>query len=69
MFNAGCFGLYHDDGLVFIDRASARTLDSIRKKTISHQQGRTDFLDVTLDLSSNTYKLSQKLDANISYMN
>ncbi len=80
MFNVGHFGLYRDDGLAVIDWASARALDNIKKKAISTMkeagfkitieigQVRTDFLDVTLDLSDSTHRLFRKPNANISYI-
>ena len=35
IFDKNAYGLYRDDGLVVIDWASPRELDSLRKKTIA----------------------------------
>ena len=62
-------GLYHDDGLIYIPNSNCPNSSCIQKKIIravkclgfkievSSNNKLVNFLDVTLDLSNNTYKL------------
>ena len=80
LFPSGMYGLYRDDGLAIIDWKPARSLDKLRKGTISAMkdlgfkitieigQTRTDFLDVSLDLFNDCYSPFRKPNSTISYI-
>ena len=67
-------GLYHDDGLIYIPNSNGPNSSIIQKKIIrafnllgfkieiSSNNKIVNFLDVTLDLSNNTYKPFIKTD-------
>ena len=75
------FGLYHDDGLLYIQNSNGLLSSSIQKKIIrafrfwgfkieiSSNIKIVNFLDVTLDLSNNSYKPFIKINQNPSYIN
>ena len=74
-------GLYRDDGLIYIPNSNGPNSSSIQKKIIrafkllgfkievSSNNKIVNFLDVTLDLSNNTYKPFIKTDQSPSYIN
>ena len=80
IFEESMYGLYRDDGLAIVDWLPSRKLDSLRKKAISIMleagfkitidvgMTQTDFLDVSLDLSNNTYKPFRKANAKLAYI-
>ena len=71
-------GLYHDDGLLYIPNSNGPLCSSIHKRIIralkflgfkieiSSNIKIVNFLDVTLDLSNNSYKPSIKTNLNPS---
>ena len=73
-------GLYHGDGLIYIPNSNGPNSSSIQKKIIiafkllgfkievSSNNDIVHFLDVTLDLSNNTYKPFIKMDQCPSYI-
>ena len=74
-------GLYHDDGLLYIPNSNGPLSSSIQKRIlrafkflgfrieISSNIKIVNFLDVTLDLSNNSYKPFIKSNQNPSYIN
>ena len=74
-------GLYRDDGLAIVNWTTPRRLDGLRKNAISIAleagfkitidigHTKTDFLDVSIDLTNNTYKPYRKKNAKILYIN
>ena len=74
-------GLYRDDGLLYIPNSNGPLSSSIQKRIIrafkflgfkieiSSNIKIANFLDVTLDLSNNSYKPSIKPNQNPSYIN
>ena len=66
VFDAGCFGLYRDDGLAVVNKTSQQT-DAIRKRlvelfkaenlriTVETNLKITDFLDITLNLNTEKF--------------
>ena len=74
-------GLYHDDGLLFIPKSNGPLSSSIQKGIIRAFKFLgfrieilpnikiVNFLDVTLDLSNNSYKPFIKTNQNPSYIN
>ena len=74
-------GLYHDDGLIYISNSNGPISSNIQKKIIrafkilgfkievSSDNKIVNFLDVTLDLSNNSYKPLTKTNQNPSYIN
>ena len=74
-------GLYHDDSLIYIPNSNGPNSSSLLKKIIraftflgfkievSSNNKIVNFLDVTLDLSNNTYKQFIKTDQYPSYIN
>ena len=74
-------GIYHDDGLLYIPNSNGRLWSSIQKRIIrafkfwgfkieiSSNIKIVNFLDVTLDLSNNSYKPFIKTNQNPSYIN
>ena len=74
-------GLYHDDSLIYIPNSNGPISSSIQKKIIrtfkflgfkievSSNNKIVNFLDVTLDLSNNSYKPFIKTDQHPSYIN
>ena len=74
-------GLYQDDGLIYNPNSNGPNSSSIQKKIIrafkllgfkieiSSNNKIVNFLDVTLDLSNNTYKPFIKMDQSPSYIN
>ena len=74
-------GLYHDDGLLYIPNSNGPLSSSIQKRIIrafkflgfkieiSSNIKIANFLDVTLDLSNNSYKPFIKPNQNPSYIN
>ena len=74
-------GLYHGDGLIYKPNSNGPNSSSIQKKIIrafkflgfkievSSNNKIVNFLDVTLDLSNNTYKPFIKTDQYPSYIN
>ena len=74
-------GLYYDDGLIYIPNSNGPNSSSIQKKIIrafkflgfkievSSNNKIVNFLDVTLDLSNNSYKSFIKTDQHPSYIN
>ena len=74
-------GLYCDDGLIYIPNSNGPISSSIQKKIIrafkflgfkievSSNNKIVNFLDVTLDLSNNSYKPFIKTDQHPSYIN
>ena len=80
-FEAGCFGLYRDDGLGCLKNLSGLDNKKCRKKLIkifkkcdlkitsNSNLSCSDFLDITLDLDRNTFQLFRKLNNNPLYIN
>ena len=74
-------GLYHDDSLLYIPNSNGPLCSSIQKRIIrafkflgfkieiSSNIKIVNFLDVTLDLSNNSYKPFIKTNQNPSYIN
>ena len=74
-------GLYHYDGLIYIPNSNGPNSSSVQKKIIRafkflgfkievlSNNKIVNFLDVTLDLSNNTYKPFIKTDQYPSYIN
>ena len=74
-------GLYHDDGLIYIPNSNGPLSSSIQKRIIrafkflgfrieiSSNIKIVNFLDVTLDLSNNSYKPFIKTNQNPTYIN
>ena len=74
-------GLYRDDGLIYIPNSNGPISSSIQKRIIrafkflgfkievSSNNKIVNFLDVTLDLSNNSYKPFIKTDQHPSYIN
>ena len=74
-------GLYQDDGIIYILNSNGPNSSSLQKKIIrafkllgfkieiSSNNKIVNFLDVTLDLSNNTYKPFIKIDQSSSYIN
>ena len=62
-------GLYNDHGLIYIPNSNGPNSSSIQKKIILSNNKIVNFLDVTLDLSNNTYKPFIKTDQYPSYIN
>ena len=74
-------GLYRDDGLAIIKRTSSQQLETLKKMTIKSFQNlglqitisvgmnRCNFLDLTLDLTNNTYKPYRKENSCTKYIN
>ena len=74
-------GSYHDDGLLYIPNRNSPLCSSIQKRIIwtfkflrfkieiSSNIKIVNFLDVTLDLSNNSYKTFIKTNLNLSYVN
>ena len=74
-------GLYRDDGITYIPNSNGPNSSSIQKKIIrafkllgckieiSSKNKIVNFLDVTLELSNNTYKSFIKMDQSPSYIN
>ena len=81
IINSGQVGLYRDDGILYILNSNGPNSSSIQKKIIrafkllgfrieiSSNNKIVNFLDVTLDLSNNTYKPLIKMDQSPSYIN
>ena len=81
IINSDQVGLYVDDGILYIPNSNGPTSSSIQKKIIrafkllgfkieiSSNSKIVNFLDVTLDLSNNTYKPFIKMDQSPSYIN
>eukprot|EP00116_Pleurobrachia_bachei_P005250 sb/3465512/ len=77
---AGSLGLYRDDGLAIIEEQTGPKIENIKKKliklckqeglkiTVSIPSKETDFLDVTLNLTSGTHKPYVKKDNTILYV-
>ena len=80
IFDKNTYGLYRDDGLAVIDWAPPRELDTLRKKTIATMleagykitidvgHTATDFLDVSLDLSNDTFRPFRKANSKLAYV-
>jgi len=74
-------GFYRDDGVAIIEQKNNQHLENIKKKTIkifkdigfkiTIDTGATkcSFLDVTLDLASNEFKLYKKENTEVRYIN
>ena len=63
-------GLYRDDGLLYIPNSNGPLSSSIQKRIIRAFNIKiVNFLDVTLDLSSYSYKPFIKSNQNPSYIN
>ena len=80
VFKKGEYGLYRDDGLAAIDKRSPRRMELLKKSirsifkkndlrvTIDEPSTTTDFLDVTLDLATNTHRPFRKTNASTRYV-
>ena len=74
-------GLYHDDGLIIVDKSTPKKCDGIRKKLyklfedfgfrldVTTDLKITDYLDVTLNLYSGTVSPFRKRNQNLRYVN
>ena len=81
IINSDQVGLYRIDGIIYIPNSNGPNSSSIQKKIIrafkllgfkieiSSNNKIDNFLDVTLDLSNNTYKPFIKIDQSLSYIN
>ena len=81
IINSDQVGLYWDDGIMYIPNSNGPNSSSIQKKIIrafkllgfkieiSSNNKIVNFVDVTLDLSNNTYKPFKKMDQSPSYIN
>ena len=81
IINSAQVGLYRDDGILYISNSNGPNSSSIQKKIIrafkllgfkieiSSNNKIVNILDVTLDLSNNTYKPFIKMDQSPSYIN
>ena len=79
--NTASIGLYRDDGLLIIENSNAQKCERIKKKLITLMNSLglkievaanlkvVNFLDVTLNLNSFTYKPYKKENAKIKYVN
>ena len=74
-------GLYHDDGLIIVDKSTPKKCDGIRKRlyklfdefgfwlNIKTDLKITDYLDVTLNLYSGTVSPFKKRNQDLRYVN
>ena len=65
-------GLYHDDGLIIVDKSTPKKCDDIRKrlyKLFDEFGFRLDYLDVTLNLHSGTVSPFRKRNQDLRYVN
>ena len=79
--DVGSYGLYRDDGLILIERATPRKCDTLRKKLIKFFKGFgfsittesnlkvVQFLDIYLDLNLGVTKPYKKENSNPLYIN